>query len=66
MNTKGNTTRRLEEEITYGGDTLHGEQVPPLIEDANVEQASTNPSPFMDENIRSALLQLEQAITTQA
>ena len=65
MNTQRNASRRLEEEISNAGVPPRGEQVPPLEEDANVEQAPTNPPSFMDENIRTALLQMYQAITTQ-
>ncbi|TMX05627.1 hypothetical protein EJD97_014012, partial [Solanum chilense] len=57
---------RLEDEIASAGAPPRGEQVPPLEEDANVEQAPANPLSLTDENIRTALLQMAQAITTQA
>ena len=58
MNTRWNAARRLEEEISNAGVPPHGEKVPPLEEDANVEQAPVNPPILMDENIRTALLQM--------
>ena len=66
MNTRRNAVRRLEEEIVHAGYPPHGEQVPPLEEDANVEQAPSNPPFLIGENIRTTLLQMSQAITTQA
>ncbi|XP_069148114.1 uncharacterized protein [Solanum lycopersicum] len=65
MNTRMKVALRLEEEIAYAGAPPHGYQVPPLEEDANIEQAPVIPPPLMDENIRAALLQMAQAITTQ-
>ena len=59
MNTGRNTTRILEEEIVNAG-------VPPLEEKVNDDQAPMNPLPLTDENIRVALFQMAQAITTQA
>ena len=44
----------------------HGDQVPPLEEDANMEHRPANPPPLTDGNIRIDLLQMAQAITTQA
>ena len=46
MNTRRNASRRLEEEISNAGPPPYGEQVPPLSEDANVEQAPTKPSTY--------------------
>ena len=66
MNTRRNVTRRLEEEIANAGAPPRDRQVPPLEEDANMEQAPANPPPLTDENIRIALLQMDHAITTQA
>ena len=43
----------------------HGDQVPPLEEDAKMEHAPVNPPYLTNENIRAALLQMAQAITTQ-
>ena len=43
MNTRRNSTRRLEEEVSNVGDPPHYEQVPPLEENANVGQAPANP-----------------------
>ena len=59
-------TRRLEEEIANAGAPPYGDQVPSLEEDVNDDQAPANPPPLTDENIRAALLQMAQDITTQA
>ena len=56
----------LEEEIANEGVPPRGDQVPPLEEDVNCYQAPVNPPPLTDENIRVALFQLAQIITTQA
>ena len=66
MNTRRNTAWRLEDEITNAGVPPYGDQVPPLEEDVNDDQAPVNPSPFTDGAIRVALFQMDQAITTQA
>ena len=58
--------RRLEEEFFNVGARHCGEQVPPLEEDANMVQASANPPPLTDENIRETLIQLVQAATVHA
>ena len=65
MNTRKNATRRFEEQIDDARAPPHGEKVPPLEEDANVEQATISPPPLTDEYIRTALLQIAQGITTQ-
>ncbi|XP_069147184.1 uncharacterized protein [Solanum lycopersicum] len=57
--------RRLDEEIANAGVPSQGNQVPPLEEVSNDDQAPINP-PLMDGEIRSAFLQMAQAITTQA
>ena len=57
---------RLEEEIANAGVPSHSDQVPPLEEEVNDDQAPINLSPLTDENIRAALLQMSQDITTQA
>ncbi|TMX04404.1 hypothetical protein EJD97_008955 [Solanum chilense] len=66
MNTRWNAARRLEEEISNAGAPPRCEKVPPLEEDANVEQAPANPAPLTDDNIRTTLLQMAKDITTQA
>ena len=66
INTRRNATQILEEEISNAGEPLHGDQVPPLEEDAYMEHAPINPPPLTDENIRPTLLQMAQDITTQA
>ena len=66
MKTQRNLARRLDEEISNEGAPPCGDQVPPLEEDANTDPALVNPHPLTDENIRTALLQMAQYITTQA
>ncbi|TMW99834.1 hypothetical protein EJD97_001873 [Solanum chilense] len=65
MNTRRNEARRLDEEIANAGAPPRGNQVPPLEEDVNDDQASVNPPPLTDGDIRAALLHMAQAITTQ-
>lgn len=66
MNFRRNTGRRLEEEIANAGAPPYGEQVTPLEEDFNMEQASVNHPPWTDGDISAALIQLAQAATVQA
>ena len=63
MNTRRNATRRLEKEISNVGASPCSEQVPPLEEDTNVDQAPVNPPPLTDGYIRVDLIQLAQAFT---
>ena len=65
MNTRRNATRRLEEEISNVEAPLYGDQVSPLEEDANMEQAPVNPPPLTDGDIRASLIQLNQDSTVQ-
>ena len=58
--------RRLEEEVGNVGALPHGEQVPPLEENANVNQAPANPPPMMEAEMRDILDQMAQSMTTQA
>ena len=55
---------RRNVEIANVGVPLRCDKVPLFKEDVNDEQALGNPSPLMDENIRAALFQMDQAITT--
>ena len=48
MNTRTNAARRLEEEVANVGDPPHDEQVPPLEEISNVDQAPANPPPMTE------------------
>ena len=64
MDIQSYAERRHEEEIGNAGFPSHSDKVPPLEEDENDDQAILNPSPLTDENIRSALFQMSQAITT--
>ena len=65
MNTLRNAAQRLEEEISNARDSPHFDQSPPLKENANTGQAPVNYTLLTNENIRTALLQMAQAITTQ-
>ena len=56
MNTRRNAARRLEEEIVNARAPCRGDQVPPLEEDANIEQAPVNPSLLTDGDIRDSLI----------
>ena len=58
MNTRSNAGRSLKQESSDAGSPLRGDQVPPLEEDANVDQAMTNPPPLTDRDIRHSLIQL--------
>ena len=56
MNMITNATQRLEKEIANAGDPPHCDYVPPLDEDAIMEQAPTNHPLLMDEIIRTDLI----------
>ena len=43
-----------------------GDQVPPLKENANVDQAPANPLPMTEAEMRGIVAQMSQAIITQA
>ena len=58
--------QRLEEETTNAGAPPRGEQVPPLEEDANMEQAPDNSPPLTNGDIRVAFIQLAQAYIVQS
>ena len=66
MNTRRNVARRLEEEVANAGAPSHDEQVPPLEENVNVDQAPTNPPPMTEVEMRTILVRMAQAMTTQA
>ena len=65
MNTRRNVTRRLKEETANAGVPPNGDQVPPLKEDVNDDQAPVH-TPSTDGAIRAALFKMVQAIITQA
>ena len=52
--------------MANAGAPLLGEQVPPLEEEANVDQAPVNPPPLRNGDIRAALFKLSQSATVQA
>ena len=54
MNTRRNTTRRLEEDFASAVVLPCGDQVPPLEEDVNDDQAPVDP-PLVDCAIRYGL-----------
>ena len=64
MNTKRNVARRLEEDVSNVGAPPHDEQVPLLEENANVEQAPTNPPPITDVEMRDILAKMAKAMAT--
>ena len=66
MNTRRNATRRLKEEVANAGAPPHDEQVLPLEENANVDQALANPPPITEAEMRAILAQIGQAMLTQA
>ena len=65
-NTQRNADRILEEEVANAGAPPHDEKVPPLEENANVDQAPANPPPMMEAEMRAILDQMAQDMTTQA
>ena len=65
-NTRRNAVGRLEEKISIAGVLPHGDKVRPLEKDAHIHHAPINPHPLIDENIRTSLLQMSQAITSQS
>ena len=62
MNTRRNATRRLEKDIDNAGVPPRGDQVPPLEEDANDEQAPIRPPSLMNGDIRAALFQMPKPL----
>ena len=64
MNTQRNVARRLEEEIANARAPPSGGQVPPLEEGEDGEHVLVNPPPLTNENMRTTLLHMAQAITT--
>ena len=66
MNNRRHAAQRLVEEMANAGVPPCGDQVPSLEEEVNYDQATVNPPSLTDENIRAALFQMAQAITTQA
>ncbi|TMX01889.1 hypothetical protein EJD97_023227 [Solanum chilense] len=66
MNSRRNATQSLEEEIVNASAPPHGDQVPPVEEEAYMEQASVNPPLLMDGDIRDDRRKLDQACTYHA
>ena len=64
MNTRRNAARRLEEEFDNACVPRSSDQVPPLDEDMNDDQALVN-FPLTDVDIRDTLFHMDKAITTQ-
>ncbi|TMX05864.1 hypothetical protein EJD97_006910 [Solanum chilense] len=65
MNTRRTAARELDEEISNAGVPPRGNQVPPLEEVANDDQAHVNPPPLTDGDVRAAFIQMAQVISTQ-
>ena len=59
-------TQRLEEEVANAELLPNNEQVPPLEENVNGNQAPANPSPMTEAVMRSILAQIAQAINTES
>ena len=66
MNTQRNAARRLEEEVPNAGAPLHDQQVPPLEENANVDQAPAKPQLMTEVKMGAIIAQMDQSMTTQA
>ena len=66
MNTRRNVARRLGEEVANAGAPPHDEQVPPLEENATVDQATGSPPPITEAEMRASLAQVAYAMTIQA
>ena len=66
MNTQTTAARELNEEISNAEVPPRGNQVPPLEEVTNDDQAPVNPSLLIDGYIRAAFLQMSQDIITEA
>ena len=64
MNSRRNTTRRLEKEIANARVLPCGDEVPPRGEEVNDDQVPVDPPPLMYGAIMAALLQMAQAIPT--
>ena len=55
MNTRRNVARRIGEEVANAGAPPHDEKVPPLEENANVDQAPANPPPMTEAEMRAII-----------
>ena len=55
----------MEEEVANVGAPPHVDQVPPLEENFNVDQAPANPQPMTEADMRDIISQMEKSITTQ-
>ena len=65
MENRRNVVPRPEEEVANARAPPHNEQVPPLEEDANAEQAPNNNPPMKEADMRDILAQITQDMTTQ-
>lgn len=66
MNTWRNMAWRLEGDISNAGVPNRGDQVHPVEKGVNNDQDPANPPSLTDEIIRTTLLLISHAITTQA
>ena len=64
MNNRRNKNRRLQEEVAKAGAPPHDEKLPPLEENANVDQSAAKPQPMTEADMREILDQMSQTITT--
>ena len=65
MKTRRNAAHILEEGVANAGAPPHDEQVPPLEDNANVDQAQDNPPHMIKAEMRAILDQTDLAMTTQ-
>ena len=66
MNTRMTLARKAGEDIVIARTTPQGNQVPSQVQDFANKQDPVNPPAMMDREVRAALFQMAQAITTQA
>ena len=66
MNRRRKSARRVGEEIANVGATLLGNRNSPQVQAAANDQVQVNPPAMTDGEVRAALFQMAQAITTQA
>ncbi|TMW99165.1 hypothetical protein EJD97_002955 [Solanum chilense] len=65
MNTRKNAAQIFEEDVANVGDVTHGDQYPPLKENANVDQAPAKPPPMTKVEMRDILAQMSQVMMSQ-
>lgn len=63
MNTRRNAVQIFEENVANAGVHPHDDQIPPLDENANVDQDLIDPSSMKEEEMRVVIYQMAQAFT---